>query len=150
MVSPAVEMNFQLSIVMPSDPRFLCVVRSAVGELSSVCGLSDTESRRIALALDEALANIIRHAYKSRHDQSIQLKCETSPDCLEFTLFDQGEPADLARIRSVPLNDESLSGRGTHIIRLTMDEVSYEQIPGGNRLRLRKHLPAGNRVGERE
>jgi anti-sigma regulatory factor (Ser/Thr protein kinase) len=143
-------MNFHLSVVMPSDPRFLCVVRSAVTELSLVCGLSDTDSRRIALAIDEALANIIRHAYKSQDDKAIQFKCEISRDCLEFTLLDQGEPADLAKIRAVPLNNDSLSGRGTHIIRLIMDEVSYERVPGGNRLRLRKHLPVKDTVAERE
>lgn len=143
-------MNFRLSVEMPSDPRFLCVVRSAVSELSSACGLSDTDSRRMALALDEALANIIRHAYKSRHDQAIQLKCETSADYLEFTLLDQGEPADQVKIQSVPLNNDSLSGRGTHIIRLIMDEVCYERVPGGNRLRLRKHLPARDTVAERK
>ena len=133
---------------MPSDPRFLAVVRSAVTELGSICGLSDADSRRTALAIDEALANIIRHAYKSRDDQAIHLNCETSPDCLEFTLFDQGEPPDPAKICSVPFNDELLSGRGTHIIRLVMDEVSYERVPGGNRLRMKKHLPA--MVAERE
>jgi len=65
---------------MPSDPRFLSVIRAAVSELTSVSGLSDTDARRIVLALDEALANIIRHAYKSRHDQTIRLECETSAD----------------------------------------------------------------------
>jgi len=133
---------------MPSDPRFLSVIRAAVSELTSVSGLSDTDARRIVLALDEALANIIRHAYKSRHDQTIRLECETSADRLEFTLFDQGESCDQAKIRSLPLNADSLSGRGTHIIRLIMDEVFYEQVPGGNRLKLIKHLPAGNPVAE--
>lgn len=146
----AVQMNFDLNVAMPSDPRFLAVVRSAVTELSSVCGLSDSDSRAIALAIDEALANIIRHAYKSRHDQAIQLKCEASPDCLQFTLFDQGEPADLAKICALPLNNDSLSGRGTHMIQLIMDEVSYERVAGGNRLRLRKLLPTANAVAERE
>jgi anti-sigma regulatory factor (Ser/Thr protein kinase) len=134
---------------MPSDSRFLSVVRSAVAELSSVCGLSDTDARGIALALDEALANIICHAYKRRGDQAIQLKCETSPEYLEFTLFDQGEPADLAKICSVPLNSDSLSGRGTHIIRMIMDEVSYERVPEGNRLRLKKKF-AGREHGCQE
>ncbi len=141
-------MNFHLSVVMPSDPRFLAVVRSAITELSSICGLSDTDSRRTALAIDEALANIIRHAYRSRDDQLVHLNCDMSPDCLEFTLFDQGEAPDLAKLQSVPLNSDSLSGRGTHIIRLVMDEVAYERVPGGNQLKLKKHLPAENTVAE--
>ena len=130
--------NFTLSFVMPSHPRFLSVARSAVSELGSVCGLSEKECREITLAVDEAITNIIRHAYKNRYDQAIHLNCHISADFLEFRLFDQGEPA---KIRSEPLNEHSLSGRGTHIMKAIMDEVSYERVHGGNQLRLRKHLP---------
>jgi anti-sigma regulatory factor (Ser/Thr protein kinase) len=54
---------------MPSHPRFLPIVRAAVGELGLVYGLPEESSREVTLAVDEALANIIRHAYKNRYDQ---------------------------------------------------------------------------------
>lgn len=127
---------------MPSNPRFLPVVRAAVGELSLVFGLPEESSRGVTLAVDEALANIIRHAYKNRYDQQIELNCQAGSDQIEFTLFDQGEPPDPARICGQPLDDVSLSGRGTHLIKAIMDEVTYERVPGGNQLTLIKRLLA--------
>jgi serine/threonine-protein kinase RsbW len=135
-------MSFQLRLVMPSHPRFLCVVRAAVGELGLVYGLPEESSQGVTLAIDEALANIIRHAYKNRYDQQIELNCHVGDDQIEFTFLDQGEPPDPARICGQPLDDISLSGRGTHLIKATMDEMTYERVPGGNQLTLIKRLPA--------
>ena len=127
---------------MPSDPRFLCVVRAAVGELALVYGLSEELSRGITLAVDEALANVIRHAYRSRSDREIEVNCRIAAGQMVFTLLDQGDPPDPARICGQPLNETSLSGRGTHLIKAVMDEVRYERVPEGNQLTLIKHLPA--------
>jgi len=107
-----------------------------------VYGLPGEECRGITLAVDEALANIIRHAYRGAADRPIQVACEGREDRLEFILSDQGEPPDPARLASRPLDSVSLSGRGTHIIRMVMDEVCYERVPRGNQLRLRKYLRA--------
>src|SRR5664280_2951328 len=123
-------MSFQLRLVMPSNPRFLPVVRAAVGELSLVYGLPEESSQGVTLAVDEALANIIRPANKNSYDQEIELNCQAGTDQIEFTRLDQGEPPDPARICGQPLDDVSLSGRGTHLIKAMMDEVSYERVPG--------------------
>lgn len=133
-------MDFHLKFVMSSDPRFLSIVRSAVGALGSVYGLPEEECRAVTLAMDEALANVIRHAYKNRYDQEVEVNCRAWADRLEFTLLDCGEPADPARICH-PLEDFALSGRGTHMIKMIMDEMIYERVPGGNQLRLTKRLP---------
>jgi anti-sigma regulatory factor (Ser/Thr protein kinase) len=115
------QMSFHLKLVMPSDPRFLSIVRAAVGELGLVYGLPDESCRGVILAVDEALANVIRHAYKNRYDQEIELNCRIGADQMEFTILDQGESPDPARICVQPLNDESLSGRGTHLIKAIMN-----------------------------
>ncbi|WP_263368229.1 ATP-binding protein [Edaphobacter bradus] len=134
-------MDFRLKLVVPSDPRFLSIARAAVSGVGAICGLSEESCQGITLAVDEALANIIRHAYKSRYDQEIELDCQVSADRIVFRLLDQGEPPDPARVCGQPLNDVSLSGRGTHLIRAIMDEVCYEQTAGKNVLRLIKKLP---------
>jgi len=126
--------------VLPSHPRFLSVARATVAELGSVYGLSAEECRRIALAVDEAMANVIRHAYHGAFDGAIELNCQVWKDRLEFTLLDQGECPDPARLAPHPLDSVALSGRGTHIMRTVMDEVCYEKVPGGNQLRLCKRL----------
>lgn len=135
------QMSFYLKLVMLSDPRYLSVIRAAVGEIGLVCGLPEESCRELILALDEAVANVIRHAYKNRYDQEIELTCRVATDQMEFTLLDQGEPPDPARICGQLLNDVSLSGRGTHMIKAIMDEMCYRRVPEGNQLKLVKHLP---------
>jgi anti-sigma regulatory factor (Ser/Thr protein kinase) len=135
-------MSFHLRVVMSSDPRYLSIVRAAVGQISMVYGLTEDSCQGVTLAIDEAVANVIRHAYKNRHDREIELSCQAGADHLEFTLVDSGEPADPARICANPLDAVSLNGRGTHLIKATMDEMHYEKVPKGNQLRLIKHIPA--------
>lgn len=135
---------------MPSDPRFLSVVRATVDELGLIYGLSNEDCVGITLAVDEALANVIRHAYKNRYDQAIQFECLVNDRQMEFTLLDQGEPPDPARICAQPLDEVALCGRGTHLIRTVMDEVSYRQVPEGNQLKLIKRLPASGGPAEAE
>jgi anti-sigma regulatory factor (Ser/Thr protein kinase) len=131
-----------LHLRITSDPRLLSVVRSAVLELATVCGFQDEQCRGITLAVDEALSNIMRHAYKNRRDQEIELSCHAHPDGLEFQFVDHGEAADRSRICAQISHDSATGGRGTHLIRQIMDEVCYDQVSEGNRLRLKKYLPS--------
>jgi anti-sigma regulatory factor (Ser/Thr protein kinase) len=134
-------MDVSLKFLVPSDPRFLAVIRAAIDELGLVYGLPGEERRGVTIAVDEAMANIIRHAYRGASDRVIELNCQGKADRLEFTLLDQGEAPDPARLMAHPLDNMALGGRGTHIIRVFMDEVCYETVPRGNQLRLSKLLP---------
>jgi len=136
-------LKFQMRLA--SDPRLLPVVRSTVSELATALGLEDSQCRNITLAIDEALSNLIRHAYKNECNHEIELTCQVQADCLEFTFIDRGEPADPARICAEPLDEVALGGRGTHLIRQIMDEVHYERLADHNRLRLKKYMPGARR-----
>ena len=135
-------MEVSIKVAIPSDPRYLSLVRAVVGELAAIHELPPAEGRALMLAVDEALANVIRHAYHGDFEKPVEVACAAYPDRLEFVLLDQGSAPDPARLAPHALDDESLSGRGTHIIRSIMDVVSYEQTPAGNILRLTKRLPA--------
>jgi serine/threonine-protein kinase RsbW len=139
-------LKFQMTLA--SDPRLLAVVRSTVSELASAWGFGEEECRAITLAVDEALSNIIRHAYKNRCDRKIEVSCRAEESWMEFTFNDSGEPPDPAKICGQALNGVALGGRGTHVIRKTMDEVSYDTVRGTNRLRLKKYLPGVERKAQ--
>lgn len=141
-------MSFSLKLELPSDPRLLSVVRSTVQQLATVAGFSAEECRSITVAVDEALTNIIRHAYQDRHDQMIDLVCQRHDDGLEFVLTDHGQPVALGKLRSQPLGELRPGGLGTHIIQQVMDHVQYERLPDGNRLRLIKYLKEKHAGGE--
>ena len=136
----APSMRFHLSLAMPSHPRFLSVVRATVDGLSAVCGLTEEEVTGVTLAVDEALANVIRHAYKNSYDETIEFECVANDEQMEFTLLDNGESPDPARLCAESPDELALSGRGTHLIRAIMDEVSYTTVSEGNQLKLVKHL----------
>ncbi|HET9177695.1 MAG TPA: ATP-binding protein [Terriglobia bacterium] len=136
-------LKFEMSLT--SDPRLLGVVRGAVEQFAAALGIEDEQCRKITVAVDEAFSNVIRHAYKNECNHTVQLNCQAQADCLEFTFIDRGEPADPAKFCAQPLDAVALSGRGTHLIRQIMDEVSYERLPDHNRLRLKKYLPGAGK-----
>ena len=90
--------RLQLTFAIPSDPRYLPVVRGAIGPLAAAIGWDESECRAITLALDEALANVIRHAYHNCADGMIKLECRESADGLEITLLDKGDAPDKSKI----------------------------------------------------
>ena len=125
--------RLEMRFAMPSDPRYLPVVRGAIGPLASAIGWDESECRAIALALDEALANVIRHAYHSRTDGTIELECRETADGLEMILLDKGDAPDRSKICAREMGCDQPGGLGTHIIKKVMDIVSYEELPEGNR-----------------
>ena len=134
------ERGFRVKFAMPSDPRYLPVVRGAVAALAEAMGWDEAECRAITLAIDEALTNIIRHAYHERADGLIELECREDADGLEITLLDRGESPDRSKICAKEIGRAEPGGLGTHIIREVMDRVSYEVSPEGNRFSAHKYL----------
>jgi anti-sigma regulatory factor (Ser/Thr protein kinase) len=129
-----------MKFAIPSDPRYLPVVRGAIGPLAEAIGWDESECRAIVLALDEALANVIRHAYHDCADGLIQLECRESSDGLEITLLDNGDAPDRSKICAREIGCDQPGGLGTHIIRKVMDRVAYEVSPDGNRFVASKTL----------
>ena len=140
-----------LDLVLVSDPQLLCVVRAAVERLTEVAGFSPPECRSITRAVDEALANVIRHAYGSRPDKRIDISCKRISgmvkgmhrEGLEIQLLDKGVPFDPKKLTARSLDEVKPGGLGLHFIRDSMDIMEHRQIRGVNRLRLVKYL-SGN------
>lgn len=134
------ERLLHMTFAMPSDPRYLPVVRGAIAPLAAAIGWDEADCREITLALDEALANVIRHAYHSRADGLIRLECRECADGLEISLLDSGDAPDKSKICAGEMGCNRPGGLGTHIIRRVMDSVSYEVTPAGNRFVACKRL----------
>jgi serine/threonine-protein kinase RsbW len=135
-----------LKLSLLSDPKLLCAVRAALGEVAVIFGFKDAEVRSIVLAVDEALANVIRHAYQGAFDRPIQvsfyrgqLKSDgAARDALKIQIVDRGEPLQPGRLVGRSLDDIRPGGLGLHFIRETMDSVTFRHFKGRNYLRLIK------------
>ena len=126
--------------VMPSDARYLPVVRGTIGALATAIGWEGSECRAIALAVDEAVSNVIRHAYRNRSDGVIELECRETADGLEVTMLDNGVAPDKSKICAREVGGDQPGGFGTHIIKDVMDSVTYQQTGSGNRFVATKRL----------
>jgi anti-sigma regulatory factor (Ser/Thr protein kinase) len=134
-----------ISIRIFSAPEFLRPVRVMMDALADQCGFDDHCCGHISLAMDEALANVMRHGYKGQRDGRIWISVWTheNPEALEIVVEDLGVSVDPCLIRGRDLEDIKPGGLGVHFIRHTMDECSWEQRPGGGmRLRMLKRVPA--------
>jgi anti-sigma regulatory factor (Ser/Thr protein kinase) len=105
----------------------------------------------VALAIDEAVTNVIRHGYKGSAGQPIEVvidrvEREGAP-ALQVTIRDFGRQVDPAMIVGRDLEDVRPGGLGTHIIRTIMDEVEYtHRHPSGMQLRVLKVLKLPDEV----
>ena len=142
----------QVEIRLSAAPEYLCVVRCAVGKVAEVVGLDEQEREAVTLALEEALANVIRHSYGGPCGQPIIVKLaklarDDKTGALEIVVRDFGKQVDPASIQGRDLSDIKPGGLGVHIIRSTMDEVEYSQAAeGGMKLRMVKYFALGGDV----
>ena len=118
-----------------SDPANLRAVREAVRRSAGEVGFSEADAEQIALAVDEALANVIKHGYDQRYDQPIDIRIEpvaaSGRSGLGLVIRDFGATVDPGTICGRDLADVRPGGLGVHIITSVMDEVRYESAEGG-------------------
>ena len=137
-----------LKMELRSNPEMLSVVRQALGQLASTLGFSEKESHAVVLAVDEALTNIIRHAYLGNVERPIeatfhriqQTQDGQRKDALEIVLEDRGTAVNPKKLCGRALEDVKPGGLGLHFIRECMDTVEFGRKRGRNQLRLVKFL----------
>ena len=144
------ERELRITILFPAETRQLELIRRVTQNTTAVIpGLARETADDIALALDEACTNVIRHAYGNTHrDPLIEAEIHISSQAVTIVLTDEGEqgrafhpsqiqPMDMAALRLHP----KAGGLGFHLIRKIMDEVHYENEPGKpNRLTMRRYI----------
>jgi anti-sigma regulatory factor (Ser/Thr protein kinase) len=139
-----------LRFELPSNAEVLCVVRSAMMRLTEEFGFPLGECRALTRAVDEALANIICHAYGGRRGRPIELLCRRilsrisgkQQSGLEIVLVDRGSAANPKSLCGRSLDDIRPGGLGLHFIHDGVDVMQYRRQARKNRLRLVKYLLA--------
>jgi anti-sigma regulatory factor (Ser/Thr protein kinase) len=131
-----------MKLVINTDPRLLHIVRSVIRYFAQQTGFPETDVDCLAMAINEAASNVIRHAYDNRRDGRLSLEIVSYPDRIEFVLEDEGHKVQPETVRPRSLDDVRPGGLGTYFIRCFVDESSYDStFAGGNRLRMVKYLP---------
>ena len=109
-----------------SDPSELKKVREKV-EVFCKENQIKVNLLEIKLAIDEALQNIIRHAYKLDKTKKITIKLEKiSADSFKAEIRDFGEQVPIDQIKHRALDDIKPGGLGVHFIKSISKEMKYE------------------------
>jgi serine/threonine-protein kinase RsbW len=125
----------------------LSLVRDFVSEAARRFGFDEESTNKIALAVDEACTNIIKHSYKFATDKDITVRIITNTRNFEVLIEDQGISFDPEKVQP-PNMKEYLTqyrrgGLGMFLMRSLMDKVEYKVYPGlRNEVRLVKYRPS--------
>jgi anti-anti-sigma factor len=120
-----------LRLKLTSDTATLAPTRKAVEQLARSLGFDDQAVGEIGLCVNEALANVMRHAYGGATGQPIELEALPTDDGIEIRVRDWGigtvPPARPDETRD-PLTP---GGLGLVCLRRMMSRVVYHPLPDG-------------------
>lgn len=109
-----------------------------VAQAAEAAKISGVEEKRLRLAVEEAVANVINYGQAT----SIRLRYTVETDRLVLTIDDDGIPFDptqgSATDLSVPPDERPPGGLGIIMMHQMTDSLSYQRIEGHNILRIEK------------
>jgi serine/threonine-protein kinase RsbW len=126
-----------LELHVTSDTANVAAVRRAVEAYSAAAGFDETDAGQIGLVINEAVANIIRHAYHGQSGRPIELIAEPLTDgthgmSMRLRLRDWGDGVDPEKCRTKEYVVGVPGGLGLVCLRGFMDEVDFSpQSDGG-------------------
>lgn len=133
----------ELNLVIPADPRAIPTITEGVKQMLESRKWAEPEIMAVELALQEALANGIRHGCQGDPTRKIQC-CVAIDQQGEVTIVvrDPGSGFDVAAIPDPldPANVLKPGGRGVFLINRLMDEVAF--VDGGREVQMRKRPTA--------
>ncbi|MHC4870958.1 MAG: ATP-binding protein [Planctomycetota bacterium] len=135
-------------LVIPNKTKYLSTVRDAVSSVVTESEFPDTDMHRIILAVDEAVANIMEHAYENHEPDSeltITMLLDADDTKFEVVIQDSGREFDPSDIETPDMEEHVAAGRrnglGIFLMRQIMDEVKYTFVHGTkNELRMVKYV----------
>lgn len=126
----------------PGKLSSLPKIATYVVKAAKKAGFNEKETHAVELAVEEACANIITHAYGGEKRGKITCTCQVEGNELTITLRDKGKPFNPEAVQvyrpDVDLQQRKPGGAGLFLIRRLMDKVQYEFTSDGNILTLIK------------
>ncbi len=131
----------EFNMVIPASPSAIPTVTDGVTEMLLSKKWPEADVMAVELALQEAVANAIRHGCGNDATKQLQciVTCDQSGEVM-IVVRDPGSGFDISTVAN-PLAPENMlksSGRGIFLINGLMDEVGYND--GGRELQMRKRV----------
>lgn len=133
---------------VPATGEGIQAALDALEGLWAAQGVSRAVTWPVEVALDEVLANVVRHGLAGRGESArveLELRLEPGdPPRCEVLVDDDGPEFDplaaAAPDTSLGVEERPIGGLGIELVRRLMDEVQYERKAGRNHLRFVRRL----------
>ena len=138
-----IERKFTLHV--PSSTQNLAVIREFVNSIGVQAGLDGMDISKVELAVDEACANVIEHAYGQDISKEVVIRATFDDEALRITVRDTGRGFDPDSVQQAEIErlvaERKSGGLGMRLMKQLMDEVRYEIEPGHkNELHMMKRI----------
>ena len=131
-MSPAVHHNDTITVAATTD--HLSEIRDFIRAAISDLGFTEFDENNIVLAVDEACANLIQHAYKNDASKNIRLGVKVDSDSVRVTIVDTSDPFDPGKAELPDMrryfDERRHHGLGILLMTRVMDSVEY--VPASN------------------
>jgi serine/threonine-protein kinase RsbW len=141
-------------LTLPNELSYLPVALALVRAAGQRRGFDQADLGAIEVAVEEAVTNVMEHAYDPEENPSFDIACESVDDGMWVVLHEKGMPFDPRLLPNYRPEAESLdddrdpSGIGVHLMRSLMDDVQFVNLgPEGKELRLLKRLESPDLAG---
>lgn len=134
----------EVEFKIPSDINYLNHVRNFIVGISREANIDEEKITQIEMSLDEALANVVEHAYSFDCHQEIQVNVSLFIDRLLIVIKDHGRSFDPDKIPLPNIKEHiekrRVGGLGRYLMQTLMDEVEYHSDEYTNELRMLKRF----------
>jgi len=127
-----------------SDMVNLARVADFISDAARKAHLTQKQSDDVQMAVDEAVTNVMEHAYDNRNDGYISIKCRADKKEFFIEIRDTGKAFDVKKVKKPnvksPLAERSIGGLGIFFMKKLMDKVEFTHDQAGNVTRMTKKL----------
>jgi anti-sigma regulatory factor (Ser/Thr protein kinase) len=134
--------------VVPSETGFLGLVRDVTQRMAEGAGFDGEASRQIALAADEAVSNVLEHAYRGEVGHELEIAFVDDGADFVVEVEDTGVGVDPRHVPKVDLvryaNERRTGGLGLHLMGKIMDSVTFRRAGERNVCSMSKRRPGAD------
>ena len=119
----------ELSISIPSKTELLKMIVELTRHIATLNQFPANDAQKIALAVDEAITNVIKHSYRDIMDEDIKVEYFCQVRGLKITISFTGVPPVLEE-NAVNLDrmikEKKKGGLGVELMKRIMESVEYK------------------------
>ena len=134
------------TLIVPNDISYLPAIQAYAREIAENIGFQKMDVQMMLLALEEAIVNVVKHAFEPSEKATYQIIFEPISSGLRIIIKDKGLPYAPSLvpeyIAPTGLDDIPGVGLGSYLMKKGVDELAFYNLGReGKELHLTKYLP---------